>query len=326
MLGFVQNWLTPKANPIGVDFGSDCLRLAQVQWTRRRVPARSPPPAPTSPRTSAHDPAAPAQVLRRDRPRPARPGRLPAAASASWRCRRRRCTSSTCGCPRWTTSELSKALPLEARGKLPIDPGARPAAAHRRRRRLPGPGAEERSHRDGRRSARLVNQFLAAAAKAKLDVVGMNVEPKALRRLLHARVPPQERRGDRRSCFVDIGCGATRAMIIARRTRSCSPGRSRSAATTSAGRSSQALKIRLDEAQAAADQAVPAQRRRAGRAAARSRRSPRRSRRRAAPAAAADDRQTTPSPLLRRWRQSQPRSTTMAVAAQPLPTGGDGRR
>lgn len=30
MLGFVQNWLAPRANPIGVDFGSDCLRLAQV--------------------------------------------------------------------------------------------------------------------------------------------------------------------------------------------------------------------------------------------------------------------------------------------------------
>ena len=33
MLGFVQNWLAPKCNPIGVDFGSDCLRMAQVQWT-----------------------------------------------------------------------------------------------------------------------------------------------------------------------------------------------------------------------------------------------------------------------------------------------------
>ena len=31
MLGFMQNWFAPKANPIGVDFGSDCLRLAQVQ-------------------------------------------------------------------------------------------------------------------------------------------------------------------------------------------------------------------------------------------------------------------------------------------------------
>src|SRR3954453_5831638 len=31
MISFVQNLLAPKANPIGVDFGSDTLRLAQVQ-------------------------------------------------------------------------------------------------------------------------------------------------------------------------------------------------------------------------------------------------------------------------------------------------------
>ena len=30
MLGFVQNLFAAKCNPIGVDFGSDCLRLAQV--------------------------------------------------------------------------------------------------------------------------------------------------------------------------------------------------------------------------------------------------------------------------------------------------------
>ena len=31
MLSFVQNLFSPKANPIGVDYGSDTLRLAQVQ-------------------------------------------------------------------------------------------------------------------------------------------------------------------------------------------------------------------------------------------------------------------------------------------------------
>ena len=31
MFGFVQNFFAPKSNPIGVDFGSDCLRLIQVQ-------------------------------------------------------------------------------------------------------------------------------------------------------------------------------------------------------------------------------------------------------------------------------------------------------
>ena len=32
MLSFVQNFMAPKANPIGVDFGSDSLRMAQVRF------------------------------------------------------------------------------------------------------------------------------------------------------------------------------------------------------------------------------------------------------------------------------------------------------
>src|SRR5690348_34120 len=31
MFGFVHNWFATKPNPIGVDFGTDCLRMAQVQ-------------------------------------------------------------------------------------------------------------------------------------------------------------------------------------------------------------------------------------------------------------------------------------------------------
>src|SRR4051812_35288722 len=33
MLSFVQSWMAPKCNPIGVDFGSECLRMAQVSMT-----------------------------------------------------------------------------------------------------------------------------------------------------------------------------------------------------------------------------------------------------------------------------------------------------
>src|SRR5687768_1681083 len=31
MFAFVQSWLKPNANPIGVDFGTDSLRMAQVE-------------------------------------------------------------------------------------------------------------------------------------------------------------------------------------------------------------------------------------------------------------------------------------------------------
>src|ERR1051325_2677144 len=33
MLSFVNSWFGSRANPIGVAFGSDCLRIAQTQWT-----------------------------------------------------------------------------------------------------------------------------------------------------------------------------------------------------------------------------------------------------------------------------------------------------
>ena len=33
MLSFVQSWFTAGANPVGVDFGTECLRLAQVEKT-----------------------------------------------------------------------------------------------------------------------------------------------------------------------------------------------------------------------------------------------------------------------------------------------------
>src|ERR1700712_3043144 len=32
MLGFVQNFLSPRPSPIGIDFGTDALRMSQVQF------------------------------------------------------------------------------------------------------------------------------------------------------------------------------------------------------------------------------------------------------------------------------------------------------
>ena len=61
-------------------------------------------------------------------------------------------------------------------------------------------------------SKEMVNQMLAAASRAKLDVVGMNVEPKAL---IDCFTHVYRRKSDEvaTSCFVDIGCSASRAVI-----------------------------------------------------------------------------------------------------------------
>src|SRR5439155_3465880 len=57
-----------------------------------------------------------------------------------------------------------------------------------------------------------VEQLLSAAAKARLDIVGMNVEPKAI---VDCFTAIYKRKSDAESIsmFIDIGCGSTRAMI-----------------------------------------------------------------------------------------------------------------
>jgi Tfp pilus assembly PilM family ATPase len=58
----------------------------------------------------------------------------------------------------------------------------------------------------------LVNQLLGAASKAKLDVVGMNVEPKALVDCF-AHIFRRKSDAELTTCYVDIGCSGTRAVI-----------------------------------------------------------------------------------------------------------------
>ena len=119
-------------------------------WTRRRVQARSPPPAPTSPAHVRTRPRRPAHFFidtirdllaqgnfhgRAARPRAARGVDVhpaPAHAQARRRGRRRPCR----GRPRQAADRPSHALLRH------LD----------RRRGVPGPGTEKRSHRDGGRA------------------------------------------------------------------------------------------------------------------------------------------------------------------------------
>ena len=210
MLGFVQNWLAPKCNPIGVDFGSDCLRLAQVTWAdgEHKLIAAASADVPAHLRV---DPAGRLNFFvetTRDllaqgdfKGRAAILG-LPAAWMYIQHLRM----------PKLDEESLRKALPFEARGKLPIEP-TQALLRHLIAGDVYGQDQEPKTEVIVMAAKReLVNQYLAAAARAKLDVIGMNVEPKAIldcftfvhRRKIDAEVT---------QCFVDIGCGATRAMI-----------------------------------------------------------------------------------------------------------------
>src|SRR5439155_21815446 len=76
-------------------------------------------------------------------------------------------------------NETRKALPWEARGKLPIDP-----SQALMRHLIAGEVYQDQEPKNEvivmAAAREFVNQLLASAAKARLDVIGMNVEPKAI--------------------------------------------------------------------------------------------------------------------------------------------------
>jgi type IV pilus assembly protein PilM len=117
--------------------------------------------------------------------------------------------------PRLPEAELKKALPWEAKGVLPIDP-----AQALMRHIVAGEIYQDQEPRHEvivlAAAQSFVQQFLAAAAKAKLDVIGMNVEPKAITDCF-AAIYRRKTDAESITLFVDIGCGSTRAMIAQQR-------------------------------------------------------------------------------------------------------------
>jgi type IV pilus assembly protein PilM len=214
MFGFVQSWFAPTGNPIGVDFGSDSLRLAQVEQigitagaadfklvaaARMDVPAHL-----------RHDPpnrmAFFTESLRELWGRGGFRGRkamlgLPAASMAIQHLR----------IARMEDEALKQALPWEARGKLPYDP------SHAALRHM----VAGEIHQDGEQKyevilmaaqRELVNQLLAAAARAKIEVVGMNVEPRTIVDCF-GHVYRRKTDTGATTLYIDMGCQATRAYI-----------------------------------------------------------------------------------------------------------------
>jgi type IV pilus assembly protein PilM len=209
MLKLVQNWFAPRVNPIGVDFGSDCLRLAQVQHNGKdyHLIAAASADVPSHVRYNAvarlsffvdtvRDLLAQGQF----RSRQAVLG-LPAASMHIQHLRM----------AKMDDAETRKALVWEAQGKMPIEP------AHALMRHvIAGEVYQDQEPKNEvivmAAQRELVNQFLAAAARAKLDVVGMNVEAKAVVDCF-AHSYRRKADGESTTCYLDIGCCASRAYI-----------------------------------------------------------------------------------------------------------------
>ncbi len=209
MLGFVQSWFSPRCNPIGIDFGTDCLRMAQVQWTGEEYKLIAAGSADIPPHVRTDSAARTTFFIESVKDLIAQCGfrgrqtilALPAACMFVRHLR----------IPKLDDDAMKKALPWELRGKLPIDP------MHAVLRHMIA--GEVYQDQDPKyevivlaAARERVDQLLNAASRAKLDVVGMNVEPKAL---VDCFSNIYRRRSDQTAttCYVDIGCTASRAMI-----------------------------------------------------------------------------------------------------------------
>jgi type IV pilus assembly protein PilM len=113
--------------------------------------------------------------------------------------------------PKLDEGEMKKALPFEAAGKLPIDP-----SFALMRHVVAGEVYQDQEQKNEvvlmAASRELVNQLLSAASKAKLDVIGMNVEPKALVDCF-GHVYRRKTDTELTTLFVDIGAAASRAVV-----------------------------------------------------------------------------------------------------------------
>ncbi|MFI5380136.1 MAG: pilus assembly protein PilM [Tepidisphaerales bacterium] len=209
MLSFLKKCLRPKPNPIGADFGSDTIKLAQVaradnDW---KLVAAASIDVPAHVR---HDmPAKMAFLAQSVRELVAQGGfigrdaiiALPAASMYIQHLR----------LPKMDEETLRKSIPWEARGKLPIDPAAAVLRHH-----VAGEVFQDHEPKDevivmaaGRD---VVSGYLNMAARAKLDVIGMNVEPRAI---VDCFGHVYRRKGDAEmtNCFIDIGFSSTRVVI-----------------------------------------------------------------------------------------------------------------
>ncbi|HEX4125227.1 MAG TPA: pilus assembly protein PilM [Tepidisphaeraceae bacterium] len=218
MLGFVQTWFAPSAHPIGIDLGTDYLRMAQVE------PAGGETASPSDfrliaaasseiPVTARTDPAERvaffAQSVREMMARGNFRGRRAILAMPASEMQVVQLTL-----PAMTDQQTQSMLPrqLSIQGMLPFD------SANAVLRHLI---AGQVRHADGALNDRaivfavertLIEQYIAAAAKARLDVVGLNLEPKAI---VDCFSHVYRRKSDRdvTSGYVDIGCSATRVCL-----------------------------------------------------------------------------------------------------------------
>lgn len=208
MLKFMQTFLAAKVNAIGIDFGSESLRMAQIQVTDGE-PHLIAAASVSIPLGVRKDPAVKLQFLTDScRSLYTKGGfigkravlALPASSIYVQHIR----------LPKMDEDSLRKALPWEVRGKIPMDP-----AQAMIRHITAGDFVQDQEAKlevillAARRDA--IDQILKAAEAAKLDVVNLQPESKAILdcfRGIFRRKPEAELT----TLYIDIGFSGTRVL------------------------------------------------------------------------------------------------------------------
>jgi Tfp pilus assembly PilM family ATPase len=243
MFNFVQNWLAPTARPIGVDVGSSCLRMAQVQYhgSEPRLIAAASADLPLA---IHYDPDAHRECFGAAARRLLNAGNfrgrqillaLPAAMTSIVSLR----------LPAADKEQTTLAIAAAVREQFGMDPDAALIRVYKVNNGSAGDGETQDLIVIAASRVR-VNALISAASEAGLEVVGMSVEPQSL---IDCFSHVYRRRGDltSTSCFVEIGWTSTR-VVVARAGNILSAGKIDIGGSTFAGALASAISVSAEEA------------------------------------------------------------------------------
>jgi type IV pilus assembly protein PilM len=209
MLGFVKDWFARPASPIGVDIGTDTIRVAQCVHDGRewQLAAAACTDVPAGMREPSEERTQFLVDALRD-----------LVGHGNFRGKQAvLCIPSSLlqiqhvRMPRLTDAETKKALPWELKGKLTIDPH-HAVLRHLIAGEIEVNGEPKNEVVVMATPRQTVEQFLKIASRAKLEVIGMNVEPKAIVDCF-GHVYRRKNDAEITSLFIDIGCRTTRVII-----------------------------------------------------------------------------------------------------------------
>lgn len=210
MLKMVQSLFAAKCNPVGIDFGSETLRMAQVQQVNgeyRLIGAASAP----IPASIRKDQTARTQFLvdacRNTYAKGKFTGKqviigMPAPMMHVQHLR----------LPKMDDESLRKALPWEAKGKIPIEP-SRALLRHV----IAGEVFQDQETKLEvilmAVERETVDQFIKIAETAKLEVIGLTPEPKAIVDCFRSLFKRKTEGAEPTSMYIDIGFSGTRIIV-----------------------------------------------------------------------------------------------------------------